>query len=297
MTKEGNQVIKKESVGLKGLLEQKDVLLMLYGKDESGGFYNSITQEDERTIYSLLQKKEDKKTSILIFIDSGGGNVYAAVKILDLLRSMYTHIEIAVAEEAKSSATMMCLGADSLVLCPISELGPLDKPMLHPDNETSSISALDIIRSLDGIIDVAIGKQEYIAGKLMRRGVSKRDAFSIAGDTVSGLMEPILSKEDGKIYNQARRLLVIAEVYGKDLLTKHALSYIDDDVLRKKIAEIVIERFIWEYPDHNFAIRREEISERLFLRVKKSEDVDYWKELWDEFEKSIGNEQKIIKFL
>lgn len=145
----------EELTPLKKLLKKSDVLLMLYPKDDEGYFSESITAKDEIIIYKILHDKKEIKESLLILLDTSGGNVYSAVKIMDTLRTKYKNITIAVPQEAKSSGTMMCCGADKLILGPISELGPLDKPMIHPDNETARISALDIVKSIDGMLDTA----------------------------------------------------------------------------------------------------------------------------------------------
>lgn len=288
---------KEEKISpLNKFLQESDVLLMLYSKDQKGSFYFNISQEDEIAINKLLKEKKDFKESLLIFLDTGGGDIYATVKIMDLLRSKYKKIEVGVAHEAKSSGTMMCFGADKIIMGPLSELGPLDKPMIHPDNEETPISALDIVKSLDGIIDVAKVHQENLAMKLVRDGVKKEKAFEIAGDTVSKILAPIISKEDGKIYNQARRLLVIAELYGKEFLNKYLLNYFKDKNLRERASQVVVDQFVWGFPDHAFAIRRNILTEYLVL-ADKAEDRNYWDELWMEFEKTIGVRKKIIKFL
>ena len=107
----------------------------------------------------------------------------------------------------------------------------------------------------------------------------------------------MLCKEDGKIYNQATRLLAIAEKYGAELLTKFMLKYIEKEKLRNRIADIAVRRLVWLYPDHGFAIRRDELRDIFFI-VENAEEIDYWEELWNEFEQNIGSKRgKIIKFL
>jgi len=147
------------------LLKKSDILLMLYPKDADGYFSESISAKDEITVYKLLHDRGETKESLVILLDTSGGNVYSAVKIMDTLRTKYKDITIAIPQEAKSSGTMMCCGADKLIMCPISELGPLDKPMIHPDNETARISALDIVKSIDGMLDTAEEREKELAKK------------------------------------------------------------------------------------------------------------------------------------
>lgn len=283
---------------LNKLLQRSDVLLMLYPKDAKGNFTDSITTDDELKVYDLLIGQENYKENLVILLDTPGGNVYSAVKIMDTLRTRYKDITIMVAQEAKSSGTMMCCGADRLVMGPISELGPLDKPMIHPNNETASISALDIVKSIDGMLDTAEDREKQLAFEIHTElGLPIGQSLELASKSISKLISPMLCREDVKIYNQARRLLSIAEQYGTELLNKHMLKYIKSEKTRERAAGLVIRQLVWLYPDHAFAIRRNELRDWLFI-VKDAEDTYYWNELWKEYEQNINsNRGKVIKFL
>lgn len=283
---------------LKKLLKNSDVLLMLYPKNENGYFSGSIEQKDEITIYKLIKEKKDFKNNLLILLDTSGGNVYAAVKIMDSLRTKYNEITIAIPQEAKSSGTMMCCGANNLIMGPISELGPLDKPMIHPENESARISALDIIKSIDGMLDTAKERQKDLAKEINDEfGVPIKTSLKLASDSISKLISPMLCREDVKIYNQAKRLLVIAEKFSTEFLNNYMLNYIKKEKLRNRIANMITRQLVWAYPDHGFAIRRNELIDWFFI-VKNAENVDYWEDLWKEFETNVGaNSKKIIKFL
>jgi hypothetical protein len=181
---------------------------------------------------------------------------------------------------------------------PISELGPLDKPMIHPNNETARISALDIVKSIDGMLDIAKDREKTLAKELNEEfGLPINKSLSLASDSLSKLISPMLCNEDVKIYNQAQRLLQIAENYGKELLKKFMLKYIKNDKVRERLAEIIVRRLVWLYPDHAFAIRRNELRD-WFFTVEDAEKIDYWDELWKEYEQNIGTKRgPIIKFM
>lgn len=289
---------KEESSPLQKLLKKSDVLMMLYPKDEDGFFSENIQAKDEIIIYKLLHDKKETKESLIIFLDTGGGNVYSAVKIMDTLRTKYKDITIAIAQEAKSSGTMMCCGADKLIMSSISELGPLDKPMMHPDKETARISALDIVKSIDDMLDAAKDREKTLAQEFNTDfGIPIQKSLALASDSISKLISPMLVREDVKIYNQAKRLLTIAQKYGTEFLNGHMLKYIDKEKLRGKITDMVIRRLVWLYPDHGFAIRRDELREWFFM-IDDAEKIEYWDELWKEFDQNVGtNGKKIIKFL
>jgi len=289
---------KEELTPLQKLLKKSDVLMMLYPKDENGYFSENIQAKDEIIIYKLLHDKKDAEDSLIIFLGTGGGNVYSAVKIMDTLRTKYKDITIGIAQEAKSSGTMMCCGADKLIMSSISELGPLDKPMMHPDKETARISALDIVKSIDDMLDAAKDREKTLAQEFNTEfGIPIQKSLALASDSISKLISPMLCREDVKIYNQAKRLLTIAQKYGTEFLNGHMLKYINGEKLRGKIADMVVRRLVWLYPDHGFAIRRDELREWFFM-IDDAEKVEYWDELWKEFDQNIGtNGKKIIKFL
>jgi hypothetical protein len=120
----------------------------------------------------------------------------------------------------------------------------------------------------------------------------------VAGNSVAQLISPLLAKQDVMAYNRSLRLLRMAEKYGKNFLNSHGLKWIQDKKLRAEITDIVIERLIWHYPDHNFAICRDEVDNDLLLHVIHAEDVPYWDELWKKFDGMIGkNKEKEISFL
>lgn len=296
--KKDNKKQEEKTTPLKKFLQKSDVLLMLYPKNAEGIFLGSIQQEDEITIYKLLKEKKDFKSKLLIFLDTSGGNIYSAVKIMDALRTKYGDITIAIPQEAKSCGSLICCGADRLIMSPISELGPLDKPMIHPADETARISALDIVKSIDGMLDTAEEREKEFARELTNElGIPIKQSLELASDSISKLISPMLCREDVKIYNQAKRLLAIAEKYATELLTKYMLKYIKNEKLRERITKLIIRQLVWLYPDHSFAIRRNELRDWFFL-VEDSEKVECWEELWKEFEQNIGsNRGKIIKFL
>lgn len=298
--KKQNEVQKpqeKEARPIEKLLQKSDVLLMLYPKDEDGVFSQVIQPIDEITIYENLKNHKSNKESLVILLDTSGGNVYSAVKIMDTLRTRYKKITIAIPYKAKSSGTMMCLGADELIMCSISELGPLDKPMYHPGDETIRISALDIIKSIDDMLDAATLRQKKLGKDFTDDyGIPIKTSLSLASESISRLITPMLRNEDVKIYNQAKRLLTIAETYGLELLNKYMYNYIERETTREKIVRIFVRRLVWLYPDHGFAIRRDELKEWFFI-VRDAEKLDYWEDLWKEYKNFGASKQKLIKFL
>lgn len=81
-----------------------------------------------------------------LVLTSNGGTVTAALRLATLLHESTGSLGVLVPRRARSAGTMVCLGADELVLTDIAELGPLD-PIMHQTAGpagTAAISAADV---------------------------------------------------------------------------------------------------------------------------------------------------------
>lgn len=93
------------------------------------------------------------ETDILeLVLDSGGGQIDSAAKIVNIFREYCKTFNVIVPFFAKSAATYIAVSADNLILCKAGELGPVDPQVKHPALDTffpaSSIKdALEFIES------------------------------------------------------------------------------------------------------------------------------------------------------
>jgi len=189
----------------------------------------------------------------------------------------------------------MCLGADEIVMGAQSELGPLDMPFEHPHLEGQRISAYDVLKALEYLQNLAIQKMIDDIGVKIRNkaGLSRKESVEIASKMAVDLVAPILGKEDPRIIHKCFRMLLISQRYGIEFLRKYMLKDAPD-FIKMKIKDIIYE-LVWEYPDHGFAIRREEAAKRLYLNIIKAEDFNRWNDLWVSYLHFKPKGEKIIK--
>lgn len=83
-----------------------------------------------------------------ILLDSGGGDLDAAYKTLKIIRLYAKNIAVIVPFYAKSAATLIALGGDSLILCKGGELGPMD-PQVPDINTGVYVPANSIKETMD----------------------------------------------------------------------------------------------------------------------------------------------------
>jgi hypothetical protein len=81
-----------------------------------------------------------------VVLTSNGGTATAALRLATLLHESTGALGVLVPRRARSAGTMVCLGADELVLTDIAELGPLDPIMQQTAGPAGSaaISAADV---------------------------------------------------------------------------------------------------------------------------------------------------------
>ena len=112
---------------------------------------SSVSYFDTYHLARLLETVKPGER-ITLLLDSPGGDIDAAEKMVHLLREACAppsgsagDLEIVVPNAAKSAATLIALGADRILMSDSSELGPIDPQILFADG--SSISAFALRRA------------------------------------------------------------------------------------------------------------------------------------------------------
>jgi hypothetical protein len=94
----------------------------------------------------------DLKDGLMLIIDSPGGHPLAAERIIRACRtySGTGRFIACVAGAAKSAATMICMGAERIVMGPTSELGPVDPQVVTTRGTTRrAFSVFNVVRSYE----------------------------------------------------------------------------------------------------------------------------------------------------
>lgn len=188
-------------------------------------------------------------TGVALLIDSPGGLATSAYRFARVLQKRCGGFVAMVPRYAKSAATLVCLGAQSIVMGDYAELGPLDAQIDDPDRE-GRISALDEVQALSRL---TVGSLESVDQLMMlllgRTGKRVETLLPHAIQFVAETTRPLYEKIDTVHYTQTSRLLRVAEQYAVRLLMPyHPLP------VARQIAAHLIEH----YPTHEFVIDREE---------------------------------------
>jgi len=264
-----------------GKTRKKYYLLMVYPDVEESRF--AIDSDDVLSILKEMDKisSEKEDTAIDLLLNSYGGDIYSAYKIISIARSHCSDLTAVVPLYAKSAATLMTLGANRIVMGAQSELGPLDLPTEHPIAEGRMMSALDAVRPIEYLAGTA-SNLGFRLGLLIRReiGLSRKDSIQIALEFASRYIEPIISKLDPLIVNECYRELDIAGRYAREFLSRYMLVAKKN---KEELAQSIAHQLVWGYPSHGFAICINE-AKKIGLEVCHSSVYPEWRTLWETFE-------------
>lgn len=199
----------------------------------------------------LLQHKAAlPKTKIAVLIDSGGGYAESAYRTAMLLRRTCGGFTAIVPRYAKSAATLLALGADSIILGDDAELGPLDAQFADYDVEESTVSALDTVQAVEQLensaSDVALKMLRFLQQRTRKKySVLMEPSLHFAAE----ITKPLFEKIDAVRYSRQSRILQEAQDYAERLLQPK---------FEKKQAKAIARDLVTNYPTHQFCIDREE---------------------------------------
>lgn len=92
-------------------------------------FYGGgISRDSVPALYRWLQR-QGKCEQLDLVLSTTGGEVVAARKLALLLREFTEHLTVLVPYRAWSAGTLLCLGADEIIMGPVAELSPVDAQM------------------------------------------------------------------------------------------------------------------------------------------------------------------------
>ncbi len=113
----------------------------------------SVCDNDVIALYEILEKVNASDGKAGIFIKSDGGDVEAALRIVNMLRERFSDLVAYIPLECASAATMICLGANQIQMGPLAHLTAIDSSLRHDlspidetDNRRVSVSQDELSR-------------------------------------------------------------------------------------------------------------------------------------------------------
>lgn len=223
----------------------------------------------------------------ILVIDTPGGDPDAGFRIARAMQHHYESFSILVPRLCKSAGTLLAIGAYSIYMNDMSELGPLDVQILKPDELYNRSSGLEIITAFNNL-----QTQAYTAFAVYLQKLSSdfRLSTKMAGELsikfTTDLYQPLMSQIDPLKLAENQRANDIGHAYGKKLNEK------SDNLHTGGLA-----RLVTGYPSHAFVIDRKE-ARSIFRNVfKPSEELATLSENFNsKFYDNINSANPVVKF-
>lgn len=228
--------------------------MIVYVGDINRGGYNALCD----TIHD--HKLHNKVSLILITF---GGDPNAGFRIARALQHHYEDISIMIPSACKSAGTLVCTGANNLIISDTGELGPLDIQMNKSTELFENTSGLDLPQAFSALeINVKDTLKNTLIDMRMGGKLSTKIAAEIATTLVTGIYAPIYAQIDPLRLGEMHRATMIAHKYGSMLAEKG-----------KNINLQEINSLLLSYPSHGFVIDRKE-ARNLFKNVKAPDEQE-----------------------
>ena len=231
------------------------VLCFLTG--DRRGFETRIHPEVHTMLYDHLQKlgEVDK---IDLFLYSTGGATMAAWSIVNLLREFCKTFSVIVPYKAFSTATLLCLGADEIVMGKLGQLGPVDPSVTTPFNPQvpggPAGRLLPIsVEEVRSFIDFSKDEQYC--------GLSNEDTLK---DVLRQLTDQVHPLTLGSVYRAIEQIKMIST----KLLKFHMPQERNESDL-----EGIVGKLTQKLLSHDYIINRKEAKNEINLKVKNAESI------------------------
>lgn len=192
---------------------------------------------------------------ISLFLYTRGGNTLAGWSVINLMRQFCKELYVIVPAKALSTGTLMCLGADVILMTKQATLGPIDPSVNGPlcpaiAGAPPHARAPVSVEAVRGFIDLA------------------KNELGIASE--SQLAE-VLSKLADAVHP-----LVLGDVYRtRDQIRMLARRLLSNQLKDSEKLEQIISFLCSDSGSHDYTIDRREARDRLGLNVMKPDDGLY----------------------
>jgi hypothetical protein len=194
--------------------------------------------------------KQEPDQTINVILDSVGGALDSAFRTILFLSRYAKQLNVFVPRKAKSASTLIAVGANTILMSPFGELGPLDTQIRDPRNPTDYISALDCYQSVDYVREFGFSTLSQALKQLAAVTQGKlllTDSLNAAAQFAIGSITPMLSQTKSLDFGAWGRSLKMGERYAQILITRAAQ-------MEQGQAERIASRLVYGYTHHLFPI-------------------------------------------
>jgi hypothetical protein len=188
----------------KRLAAARKSLILTYVTGDRRGLETQIASDAVELIGDLLDHYEGAKR-ISLFLYTRGGETLAGWSLVKLLREFCEELEVIIPSKCHSAGTLICLGADKLVMTKQATLSPIDPSVntpLNPSIPNAPLAKLPIsVEDVAGFIEMARSEGG------IRSGAHLSQVFMKLASDVHPIVLGRVIRARGQIKKLARNLL------------------------------------------------------------------------------------------
>ena len=249
---------------LKKLEQLRGSRVIAYLTGDRGGAETRIGMDVFPYFYEVLSRiGKVKQIDVLLY--STGGLTMAAWGLTNLIREYCKHFSVLIPFKAHSTATLLALGADEIVMGPMGQLSPVDPTITSPFNpmaqnpaQSGQLQLLPIsVEDVASYLNLAREEAD------IKTGPGMIEVFKKLSDTV----QPMAL---GSVYRAKEQI---------KLLATKLLAFHMDPVSKKKEIEAIVKVMTKDLYSHDYIIGRREAKKVILLDVTEAAD-QLEKQLW-----------------
>ena len=229
--------------------------LLVYITSTRQGLETQIANDILPIVSEHLDKIGDTE-KISLYLYTNGGNTLTAWSLVNLIRSFCKNFEIIIPSNCFSSGTLICLGANTIVMTKQAALGPIDpsingplNPMIPGINDPNAKVPVSV-EFVNAYIEMA--KKDF--------GITDQRLMT---DILLHLSEKIHPLTLGQVYKSKSQIQMLA----RKLMSWQSLGRVKEDAIIKFLCS--------ESGSHDYSIRRQEAKDSLGLNIEKPTDELY----------------------
>ncbi|HEY1018923.1 MAG TPA: hypothetical protein VGE25_08005 [Sediminibacterium sp.] len=260
----------------KWLEANRESKLIVYFTGDRPGMETQIAP-DVLEYFSEQLDKIGKVNKISLMLYTRGGDTMAAYSLVNLVRQFCKEFEIIIPSKARSSGTIISLGADHIMMTKQATLGPIDPSLNSPLNPQNP----QVPNNPQARIPVSV---ESIQGffDLAKNELKLNDEENLK-DVLLNLAEKVHPLVLGNVYRSRTQIQMVARKLLQKQLGADQVEKIDK----------IISFLCSDSGSHDYAIYRNEAKDELGLAIDKPDDEQYIKikAIFDD----IRNELKLLE--
>jgi len=231
---------------IREIQEKRDSKLIVYITGDRRNMETRIGMD----VFPMFHKhlvSDEKPKRIDLFLYSTGGVTMAGYALVNLFREFSDEFNVIIPFKAHSTATLISLGANEIVMTKMGQLSPIDPSVDHPlapivqipgqPGKLAPVNVEDVNAFFDLVREVGLSEEE-----------SRRKAFELLASKVN----PIVL---GAIHRSREQIAFLAST-----LMRYHIE--DEERIKNTVDILTKQRF-----SHNYIISRREAKEVLNLNI------------------------------